>query len=328
MKFVDCPICDSQDHKSIISSKDYYNKIEGTFHVNQCQECNFIFTNPIPQAEHIQKFYPDSSGYYQPVKPASTGFSYELKKKVLINYLQYPGSKNLIHKIILFPLFLFYRTKWRIQGYPKFEGNGSILDIGCSYGSFLYQLNQLGWKTKGIEMNQNAVDYGRKALQLDIDRLTLDDYDSNELFDVITMRMVLEHLERPISILKKCHSLLKPGKQLIVSVPDFSGFEAKLFKEYAYTLHLPVHFNHFTPESIRSVLKSSGFEDIKVYHQRSLNDLIGPFKYMLQDGRDKKWLRLFMSNSVVKLIFLKPFITILSYLGKTSRMTVFARKMI
>lgn len=325
---VDCPLCDSSSASFVLSSKDFYNEIEGVYHVQKCNDCSFIYTSPRPKIEMLKHFYPDEALYYKPVVPKMDGYFFKLKKLILINYMGYPGSKNEFIKFLLFPIYLFFRSRIFIQGYPEYKGKGMILDIGSSYGGFLYQMSNLGWKTKGLEMNFKAAEFGQRKLNLDIESKMLHEFKPQSSYDVVTMRMVLEHLKDPKATLKMCKSLLNENGQLIFSVPDFSGFESKLYKEYAYTLHLPVHFNHFTPQSISQLLKECGYRNIKIYHQRSTNDLLAPLGYLKKDGKDKKYFRMLLNTSLGKLCIVKPFIYLLSILGKTSRMTVYAHKLV
>ena len=97
--------------------------------------------------------------------------------------------------------------------------------MGCSYGGYLIQFKKLGWTVKGLELNRNAVNYCVNKLNLDVVQQRIEDFQSNILFDIIYLHMVLEHVESPKKVLLKCFSLLEPNGRLILNVPDFSGIE-------------------------------------------------------------------------------------------------------
>ena len=123
---------------------------------------------------------------------------------------------------------------------------------------------------------------------------------------------------------KKIRTLLKSKGVLIIIIPDFNGFESKLFRKYAYTLQLPTHLTHFTPKTIKKYLINSEFNNIKIFHQDFDRDLIAPLSYMKRDNITTIFS--IMSNKFIRKTIVKIFIKILSLLGKTSRMTIYMKK--
>jgi 2-polyprenyl-3-methyl-5-hydroxy-6-metoxy-1,4-benzoquinol methylase len=86
------------------------------------------------------------------------------------------------------------------------------------------------------------------------------------------MRMVLEHVHSPDIVLKKMADWLKPGGQLVIVVPDISGFEAQLLGRYFYSLHLPNRLYHFSAETLNKYLEKHDLKINKIYHHRSDKD--------------------------------------------------------
>lgn len=322
---INCEFCNAKEAIPLLTAKDYYHKTKGTYKVVQCKKCGFVYTNPRPKPNKLSFFYPDNAGYYNATIPYMDGFLQKLKKQVLIQFYNYPGKKSTIKRLFLLPLYIWLHRKLKIQGYPLFKEKGKVLDIGCSYGNFLYQLKTLGWTTKGIEMNQKAATFGRKQLGLDIETKRLEDFQPNTKYDVIMLRMVLEHLPNPKQIIKHCRQLLNDGGNIIITIPDFSGFESKIYKNHAYTLQVPTHFSHFTPRTITQLLDLNGFKEVKIIHHQFDRDLVAPLEYMKEDNKDKKWLRIILTNKIVRKSFVRCFIWLLSLLGKTSRMTITAK---
>ncbi len=323
---VSCDFCKSRDHTKILSSKDYYNKIPGLFSAVKCNNCGLVFTNPRPTKKAISNFYPDSAGYYNTQSPEYNTLKQKLIFAVYREYFNYPGKHNLLIKLLIFPLYIYLYRDIKISGIPNYKKNGFLLDIGSSYGAFIHKMKHLGWNVKGIELNEKASKFGKTELNLDIDNTDFDKFNTNKKFDIITLRMVLEHIFSPKKDLEKINKLLNKNGQLIISIPNFEGFEAKYHKKYAYTLQLPTHLTHFTPVTITKYLKQAGFKNIKIYYHKFDRDLIAPFFYMKNDGKDKKFLRLFLYNKFIRKIFVRFFITTMSLLGKTSRITIYAKK--
>jgi predicted SAM-dependent methyltransferase len=84
--------------------------------------------------------------------------------------------------------------------------------------------------------------------------------------------MVLEHLYDPADALQRINKLLRSGGQFILSVPDITGFEARFFKDKCYTLQVPQHLSHFSPETITQFLQQAGFAVEEILHQKAKKD--------------------------------------------------------
>ncbi|MEY8333790.1 class I SAM-dependent methyltransferase [Lachnospiraceae bacterium 47-T17] len=82
--------------------------------------------------------------------------------------------------------------------YPLFSEDYTVVDAVTSY------IERLKKKHSGIK--------GEAAL--------FEEYEPGELFDSIVLGHVLEHVDNPVEILKKCRAWLKPGGQIMLSVPN------------------------------------------------------------------------------------------------------------
>lgn len=321
-----CDFCSSNKYHNLYSAKDHYHKKKGLFSIVKCNKCGLVYTNPRPTKEFMPFFYSSSAGYFKPVKTSNKeSWVYHALLREYYNYYPNEKRKN-ISEILLFPYYLLTFKKMKIAGIPKFANEGHLLDIGCSYGGFLFEMKKLGWQVQGIELNKKAARWGKRNFGLEISNTDIDHFKPNEKFDVITMRMLLEHVYSPKKVLKKVKSLLKPNGTLIIIIPNFDGFEAKLYEKYAYTFQVPTHLTHFTPETITKYLKLSNLKDVKVYYQKVDRDIIAPLAYMQRDGKNTSSLIKILSNKIIRKTFVKLFINILSILHKTSRITIYASK--
>jgi len=99
---------------------------------------------------------------------------------------------------------------------------GRLLDVGCADGLFLSLAKKNGWEVSGVEINSFAVPKtGRGADRLDIRIGTLEESGfSDGYFDVVTLIHNIEHYPEPFEMLRKVHSLLKPGGFIYVAVPN------------------------------------------------------------------------------------------------------------
>lgn len=329
LETVPCPLCGNNPFDIVIHhAKELYNGMNEYFDVVRCTSCGFHFTNPRPTQETIGYFYPDTAGYYQPSKDvlvaAGNGWRVKLQNAGRQLWLGYPGDSRACWVFLaklLKPLML---REFTLQHTPRWVEDGCLFDVGCSCGHYLLVMRDLGWQVHGLELNEAAVQFARKELGLDgvqqgfIEGRPI----ANNSIDVIHMSMVLEHLHEPRKSLTIVNAGLKTGGQLIISLPDFSGWEARLFGRYFYSLHVPQHLNHFTPKTLIRMLLETGFEVDQVVHQHVDRDLIAS----LGMSGHYPWLFRLLLNSFVRRIVVKPLIYLLARLGKTSRMTIYARK--
>lgn len=332
-EYVNCDYCGSNKYNSVLTSIDYYNNIPGEFQIVRCKDCNLIYTNPRPKEEIIDKFYPDSAGYFQPkaqdfsiIAKTIVDIIERIKQIVLKVYYNYSNKTHFLLKIIYFPALIFSYNRIKISGIPKYIKNGKLLDIGCSYGLFMYEMKNLGWNVKGIETNQAAVDYGNNELELDIEKISIDDFKISEKYDVVTLRMVLEHVFHPMDTLRKIKDFIKDDGTLIFSVPNFNGLDVRIFKRYCYTLHLPAHLTHFTKASIKKYLESLDYKDIRIFYQYTDRDFYESLKYLQNEKKSYAWIYKLLSFKPIRKLIIKPIIRVISLFNGTSRMTIYANK--
>jgi len=142
---------------------------------------------------------------------------------------------------------------------------GAILDIGCASGAFLRTMADLGWRTYGVEPSQSQ--FLRAQRNLDgrgtLFPCTLQEAQLPELFDVVTMWDVLEHVTNPLEFMRICRDLLKPGGYLFVKTPDISSVQARWMGE-RWPLLLAEHLNYFNSKSMRTCGNSAQLTPIRM----------------------------------------------------------------
>ena len=324
LETVNCPLCSSKNYKVYIKkAKELYNGMEEYFDVCECKSCSHKWTNPRPTKDTIRYFYPNNAGYYQPIKYSKKqGLQYEIYKKILNMFFGYKLNSSIPGFLALIA-YIIKKQDIAVTHIPRFLDNGKVLDIGCSYGLYLKKLQNYGWDVYGTELNQKAVSYANNVLELhNVKYGFFEDIKyKDSYFDVVNMNMVLEHIHEPVNTIKSVNNILKKEGQFILSVPDISGFESMKYKQYSYALQVPTHLHHFTPKTITNLLESNGFKVEQIIHQKTDRDLVASAGYMPNQTLAK-----FLHNKIIRKSFVKIFINILVLLGKTSRMSIYARK--
>lgn len=334
-----CPSCQALKIKLLLKANDLLSQKPGEFFLSKCQQCGLVFQNPRIKEKDIG-FYYESIDYFKEPKRTNPEkekqefanfFSFLkvfLKQQILRNHLGY-GKQN-IFWLLIFP----FKKSLLAKSYPYFIKGGKLLEVGCSNGSFLEELQSLGWQARGVEMSERSAQFAREKRNLEVENKRLEEcnFKENE-FDAIIMNMVLEHLYSPFESLKKITQWLKPEGQLIFSLPYFQGFEFWAFKEFTYGLQLPTHQTFFKQTILRAYLKHLGFKKIKFYFQAFDRDLVVSSQYVFQSGKRPShfplppfFFKLLGYNKIIRLFFVKPLIFFLALINKTSRITVRAVK--
>jgi 2-polyprenyl-3-methyl-5-hydroxy-6-metoxy-1,4-benzoquinol methylase len=107
-----------------------------------------------------------------------------------------------------------------------------VLDVGCSTGYLGKVLADRGCVVDGVEIDAEAADLAREHLhtvtEIDLDRDDLAQALAGAQYDCIVMADVLEHLTRPEAVLESAISLLAPGGEVVISVPNVTHGSLRL----------------------------------------------------------------------------------------------------
>lgn len=177
------------------------------------------------------------------------------------DYISHTDSKrNLFEKVYHQIRRISLKRKLKLINSFDLESS-KLLDIGCGTGDFLQLAGGTKWKIAGIEPNEKAralANIKTKDAVFDVDQLQK--WDSN-IFDVITLWHVLEHLPKLKAYVSILKSLLKPDGVMIIAVPNYKSFDASHYKEFWAAYDVPRHLWHFSQNSISTLVE---IENMKV----------------------------------------------------------------
>ncbi|HYV46865.1 MAG TPA: class I SAM-dependent methyltransferase [Myxococcaceae bacterium] len=152
------------------------------------------------------------------------------------------------------------------------RGERRLLDIGAHVGRLMSLASRAGWAAEGIELNPRTSAFAAKATGLPVhrqDAATL--AERGVRYGAVTLIDVLEHLPRPVGILKAARKLMAPGGWIAVKVPHGrmqmvkERWRSRIQRGYegAVATNL-VHVNQFGPRSLRAALEGAGFSDVEI----------------------------------------------------------------
>ena len=234
-----CPLCGSENIAELLKAKDHLLTLE-TFSIDQCASCGFIFTQNVPAAKEIGKYY-QSQDYV----------SHSDTRKGLMNKIYHLGRT------------LMLRKKYSMV--RKVAKGRKLLDIGCGTGYFAGYMKQKGYKVAGVEADPNTRAFAKKEFGIPV--FSPADFLGHEIegsFDVITLWHVLEHLDDFNLYLERMLEHLDPEGTLIIALPNSNAFDARHYKGCWAGYDVPRHLWHFTPSTIKVLAGNHGLQVTKM----------------------------------------------------------------
>ncbi|WP_339210976.1 class I SAM-dependent methyltransferase [Aeribacillus sp. FSL K6-8210] len=145
-----------------------------------------------------------------------------------------------------------------------------FLDVGCGEGWALKYFSNHSWEVKGLDyssygcemMNPECLPY---IIQGDIfENLDLL-IDTGEIYDVILLDNVLEHVLNPEELLNKLKKIANKDTILIIEVPnDFSIVQKKLLElgsiQEPFWIVVPDHISYFNNKGLTNLCEAVGWK--------------------------------------------------------------------
>lgn len=134
----------------------------------------------------------------------------------------------------------------------------SVLDLGCGLGDMLISLNEIEKRT-GVDSDiKFAKKRSNKINWIDANVEEYSDEIGN--YDVIVCHHVIEHLEDPVSFIRRIYKTMKKDSIFIIGTPDFDCGVARLFDKNYRMLIDPTHISLFSNDSLSRLLRDTGFQ--------------------------------------------------------------------
>ena len=212
LEYIACPLCGENEFTPVYegiteaeknihhSAESYYPTAAKGKLVNQvvsCRVCGFVYTNPREDRQDILKKY---RNYVDPA------------------YLSEEKSRR-------------WNARRLIKYIEKFTAPpGRWLDMGCSAGFFVDEVQKSGWEAYGKEQSLWASNYARNTLGVNVANgciEELQEYPDN-YFDVVSMVLVLAHVIDPASVISEISRVLKNNGLLFIQTPDFNSLMSRI----------------------------------------------------------------------------------------------------
>ncbi len=232
MSVAACPVC----HATTAAPR--FQLLQRNERLVTCCECGLGALHPQPEPADLTAFYPPT-------------------------YYGAAGSKftSLVESAVR--CAASFRIRQLLRGTPP---GGRVLDVGCGRGVALSTVANRGYEAHGFEISDIAAAGIDPRVQLRVGDQLADAAFPDGHFDLVVMWHVLEHLLNPGETLHEIQRILKPGGRLAVAVPNIASWQAKLFGPAWFHLDLPRHLYHFSPKTLRRLVKANGFQVEREHH--------------------------------------------------------------
>jgi 2-polyprenyl-3-methyl-5-hydroxy-6-metoxy-1,4-benzoquinol methylase len=266
---ISCPLCKSLNLKYLFPGHDRLHCISGEFGIHKCKSCGVLFTVPQLSGRDLKRFYPDD---YYAYKTFSHRFLKEKLMLILTNPLLFVDrSVAKLGDLLLSPF------KRKVIGYA----GQKVLDVGCGSGEYLKLLRLRGCKLFGIDIGkvdeEELTQIGIKYINCELRDAPFPD----QMFDVVIINHVFEHLEDPIYHAGKLYRMLKPGGVLVVGLPNVASINRYIFGRFWFPFEIPRHLFHYTPEVISRIFEGVGFIREKIKFNTVPGNFLGSLYYLL-----------------------------------------------
>jgi SAM-dependent methyltransferase len=220
-----CPSCGHPEHTLLFTSWNGYP-------IRRCAECRLVFTD--------DRNAPPPEELYPPFEQSDTS-----------------AQKNVRSAL---SLFLRQRVGFVKKATPKRDGRPRLLDYGCGSGAFARFAAHEGYEVVGLEPFSLGAPTTEEGLTL-LRKPLKDAAAELGKFDVITLWHVLEHVHKPVELLRDLGKHLADDGVFVISVPNFKSVQSELFKGAWFHLDPPRHLIHFEPETLASTLEKAGLRE-------------------------------------------------------------------
>ncbi|MBN2279479.1 MAG: class I SAM-dependent methyltransferase [Candidatus Marinimicrobia bacterium] len=227
-EIINCPVCGSEKQDLYLKTFDRFDRDrKDKFEIVQCSNCQFIFLNPRPTLESLDRHYAVEG--YDPFISADEKQS--LRDKFYLALRK-------------FNLSVKHRKIKKFKSTP-----GKILDIGCATGEFLAYYKQYYWQCTGVEVDAGARDLAReKNIKV---FSSVHEIPDQEKFDVITLWHVLEHVHDLNKSIEKIKKMMNKDGVLVIAVPNILSCDSQKYGKNWVALDTPRHLYHYTVETIQ-----------------------------------------------------------------------------
>ena len=233
-EFVSCCICNNNKFIKL-SNKDRYGLY---MPVVICPKCGLIQTNPRMTKDSYYEFYNNEyRKLYMGIDMPNNEFFFQGYNKGKKIY-QYLLNNKLLRKT---------------------SSNLFVFEVGSSSGGILYYFSKKGCYIKGVDIDHEYIEFGKKIHDLDIFAGTVKNVKFDKYPDIIIYSHVLEHISNLKEEISRLHKIMSEKSLLYIEVPGVKNLTNNYNLNFLRYLQ-NAHTYHFTLTTLKNLLETNGFK--------------------------------------------------------------------
>lgn len=236
-----CPICGGESKRAgvynTLLSKDYSVDYPAVKIWRKCSTCSHLFTENVPFNIPNRNNEADS-------------------QQVSCKMINSNNSMDFIH---------------------QYQSQGAILEVNVEDPSFMLLAEEYGYNVKGLIEDDNKADKIQREYGLDIEHASLNTYNNEKQFDVISITNILEKSNNPVEIIKKAASMLSEEGVLYIKTPNYMSASSRSLGDNGLEYRKVKTIQYFSRQSMMVLLEENGFEMItyqKAYSPSGVMEII------------------------------------------------------
>ncbi len=270
-----CPACNNEyfNHKMDLYDDRY--GMPDVFPLNKCIRCNTFFLGECIDGKYTSDLY---TKYYSE-KPSR-------------NYVgEIDSIRVRLRQLIRSSKFWsFIMNGIDLSLYA--EKGDDVLDVGCGYGTNCLPVKNRKANWFGIDVDNKVSEFFHfdENIFYHGDLKSYSRKANARSFDLILLSQIIEHVDKPIDLLKSAKRCLNKGGRMIVSCPNISSRYRRKNGKNWINWHVPYHICHYSIEGINILADRAGLQ-IDWYKLRT------PPSWYLTQKRFKKGARGEVNNT-------------------------------
>ena len=141
----------------------------------------------------------------------------------------------------------------RLRLLKKFKKKGNLLDIGCGNGWFLETVKNY-YNSHGLELNVSMAKFTSQQLSINV----FDNYKKikKNIYDIITLFDVIEHVKKPFNYIKYIGQFLKKNGIILIFTPNKKSVGFLCMRERQNLIIPPYHVTYLQYDSFSFIPKN------------------------------------------------------------------------
>jgi 2-polyprenyl-3-methyl-5-hydroxy-6-metoxy-1,4-benzoquinol methylase len=228
---------------SLLFNKNGFNHVV-------CENCNFVFVNPILKQKVQEKILKNENSYTKVLKN---------KMNIKLDNLKF---------------------QYGLQKIKTNSKKKKILDFGTGYGIFLDNAKKFKWECYANEINKDCLKILMKK------KIIIDNEFKKNFYDAITLWLVMEHLPYPNKLFRNIHRSLKKRGKILINVPNINSLSSLILKDKCTMFSGEQHINFFSATTLEKFLVKNNFKVLS--SETIISDAGGVINFLNYNNRLKK----------------------------------------